>query len=90
MAMQATELRKKLFQVLEEVAHGETVEISYKGSALKIVSAERSTRLGRLVERDLGVAVAARDSAWNGAVISEWEAETKKLLGQTKKRTKAK
>ena len=84
--MQATELRKKLFQVLEEVARGEIVEISYKGTALKIVSAERSTRLGRLVERDLGVAVEARDSAWNGAVIPEWEAETKKLLGHAMKR----
>ncbi len=82
--MQATELRKKLFQVLEEVSQGATVDITYKGSSLKIVPAERSSRLGRLVERDLGLEIGARDSGWSAEAIGEWEAEMDQFFGGPK------
>jgi prevent-host-death family protein len=84
MAMQATELRKKLFQVLEEVSQGATVDITYKGASLKIVPAERSSRLGRLVERDLGLEIGPRDTGWSAEGIAEWEAEMNQFFGEPK------
>jgi len=82
MAIQATELRKRLFQILEEVSQGASVDVSYKGTALRIVPAEQSSRLGRLVVRDLGVVVKAGNSGWSAAAKAEWEAEGKKFYGR--------
>lgn len=82
--MQATELRKKLFQVLEEVSRGATVEVNYKGSALRIVPAERTSRLGRLVQRDLGLNLKARDSGWSPEARAEWESELDGFFGESK------
>lgn len=87
--MQATELRKKLFQVLEEVSQGATVDITYKGASLKIVPAERSSRLGRLVERDLGLEIGPRDSGWTAEAIAEWEAEMNQFYGGPKRKDKS-
>ncbi len=88
MSMQATELRKKLFQVLEEVSQGATVDITYKGASLKIVPAERSSRLGRLVERDLGLEIGPRDSGWSAEALAEWESEMNQFYGGPKRKDK--
>ena len=52
MSMSATELRKNLFTVLERVVAGETVDIVYKGSAVRITASGSSTKLSRAKRRD--------------------------------------
>lgn len=79
--MQATEWRKKLFQ-------GASVDITYKGVSLKIVAAEWSSRLGRLVERDLGLEIGPRDSGWSAEAIAEWEAEMNQFYGGPQRKDK--
>ena len=46
--MTATELRKQLFQTLDSVASGSTVEFSYKGKNMKIVTEMGTSKLARL------------------------------------------
>ena len=48
MSMTATELRKQLFQTLDSVASGNTVEFSYKGKIMKIVTEMGTSKLARL------------------------------------------
>ena len=47
MGMTATQLRKELFTVLEEVSHGEPAEVAYKGATIKIVAAQGGSKLAR-------------------------------------------
>ncbi|MBY0504800.1 MAG: type II toxin-antitoxin system prevent-host-death family antitoxin [Bryobacteraceae bacterium] len=76
----ATQLRKTLFRVLDDVAQGQEVEISHKGATLRIVPASRGSRLARLITRDES-GLAAGDSGWDAAAQAEWEAEQKELYG---------
>ena len=46
--MTATELRKKLFPLLDSVADGSPVEFSYKGKQLRIVAEMGTSKLARL------------------------------------------
>lgn len=48
MGMTATELRKKLFPMLDSVADGSPVEFTYKGKTMKIVTEMRTSKLARL------------------------------------------
>jgi prevent-host-death family protein len=77
MALLAKDLRKNLFQVLEEVSQGASVEVNYKGKPIRISMAEPSSRLSRLVSRDLGLKIEAGDTGWNS---TEWEKEIETLL----------
>ena len=52
MELKATEFRKNLFQVLDSALHGETVEIIYKGSKLRLAPPpQKQSRLSRMVKR---------------------------------------
>ena len=53
MALTATQLRKELFQTLDSVVAGKTVEVSYKGSLLQIASLANASKLSRAVKRDI-------------------------------------
>lgn len=53
MAVTATQLRKELFQTLDRVVGGQTVEVSYKGYLLQIVSLANASKLSRAVKRDI-------------------------------------
>ena len=80
MSTTATQLRKTLFRVLDDVALGQEVEISHKGTILRIVRASCGSRLARLVARD-DSGLEALESGWDAAAQAEWEAEQKELLG---------
>ena len=80
MATTATQLRKTLFRVLDDVALGQEVEISHKGTILRIVPANCGSRLARLVARD-DSGLEALESGWDAAAQAEWEAEQKELFG---------
>ena len=78
MAVTATELRKNLFRLLHDVALGRELEITHKGTILRIVAANRSSRMSRLVERaDSGLQPS--DSGWDKKAQDEWEAEHQEL-----------
>ena len=47
MKLTATQFRKDLFPVLERALHGETVEVTYRGSVVKLVPAQRASKLAR-------------------------------------------
>ena len=47
MGITATEFRKKLFSLLEGVIQGETVEILYKGTTMKLVTSAPCSKLAR-------------------------------------------
>jgi antitoxin (DNA-binding transcriptional repressor) of toxin-antitoxin stability system len=51
MNMSATEFRKNLFGVLERVIAGETVDIVYKGSSVRVAAGGTSTKLSRAKRR---------------------------------------
>jgi len=47
MTVTATEFRKNLFALLEHVVQGETIEVSYKGSSVRITPASSGSKLAR-------------------------------------------
>ena len=49
--MTATVMRKNLFQVLDRAIQGETVEIVYKGSKVRVTSPASGSKLARAVRR---------------------------------------
>jgi prevent-host-death family protein len=51
MELKATEFRKDLFKVLDSALHGEPVEISYKGSKLRLVPPSGGSKLSAAVRR---------------------------------------
>ena len=46
--MTATELRKKLFPMLDSAVGGSPVEFSYKGNQMRIVAEQGTSKLARL------------------------------------------
>jgi hypothetical protein len=91
MAMTATQLRKNLFHVLEDVAQGKPAELEYKGRRLRIVSASNSDWQSMLVKRDLGGNYTENESGWSLDAKAEWEDEWKHLLpAKTKAKTRTK
>ena len=83
MKMNATELRKNLFTVLEKVCEGETAEILYKGSALHLKTARSSSKLARAKRRHALLcepdAIAHSDIQLLGEMQTEWEHDWKNL-----------
>ena len=52
MPINATELRKDLFQTLEQVVNGEKVEVTYKGHRILLMGEPAGTKLSRAVRRE--------------------------------------
>ena len=85
MELKATEFRKNLFQVLDSALHGETVEIIYKGSKLRLAppQLQKQSRLSRMVKRE-GLlvdpeSIVESDPELMAEFEAEWEAEWKEL-----------
>lgn len=49
--MNATDLRKHLFQVLDRTLQGEAIEITYKGAKIRLTPPEGGSKLARAVRR---------------------------------------
>jgi prevent-host-death family protein len=47
----ATNFRKHLFEVLDRAIQGEVVEITYKGSKLRLAPTQNTSKLARAVRR---------------------------------------
>lgn len=83
MPMTATEFRKNLFTVLERVLAGETVDILYKGSAVRVTADGSSTKLSRAKRRDTLLcdpdAIVHSDPELLKKMEAEWTKDWKKL-----------
>lgn len=87
--MTATELRKNLFQILDQVSNGITYEIEYKGQSIKLVSAQKRDWTSLLVERDVGGDHLENESGWSKEAQAEWNAEWDEFLSETPKPAKS-
>ena len=52
-AASATQLRRDLFQTLDQVLEGDPVEINYKGTTVRIAAVSSATKLSRAVRRNI-------------------------------------
>ncbi|MEO8026857.1 MAG: hypothetical protein ABI823_10300 [Bryobacteraceae bacterium] len=79
----ATQLRKELFTTLDRVTAGESVEISYKGTTIKLVSTAGSSKLSRakrqhalLVDPDT---IVGSDRDLQSSLEQKWAEDATKL-----------
>ncbi|MGA3020277.1 MAG: hypothetical protein ABSF62_24415 [Bryobacteraceae bacterium] len=83
MRLTATELRRNLFTVLERVVEGETAEIGYKGSSVRITSATSASKLARAKRRHAlscdPDSIMHPDKKLLAAMEAEWRKDWKKL-----------
>ena len=83
MKLTATEFRKNLFTVLERVVEGETVEIGYKGSSVRITSSSFTSKLARAKRRRALLcdpdAIVHSDKKLLTEMEAEWRKDWKKL-----------
>jgi len=83
MAMNATDFRKNLFAVLERVLEGETVDIVYKGAAVRVTSAGAGSKLARAKRRNTlrcdPDAIVKSDPHLGAKLEAEWRKDWKKL-----------
>ena len=83
MPMNATEFRKNLFTVLDRVLAGETVDVIYKGSAVRVTPGGSSTKLSRAKRRNTLLcdpeAIMHSDPELLKKMEAEWTKDWKKL-----------
>lgn len=83
MAITASDFRKDLFRLLDKAAHGEAVEISYRGTTLRVVAdAHLLPKLSRVKKRNI-LAVPPEDIVSNEPAVREmeaaWEEESREI-----------
>ena len=83
MTMTATQFRKDLFKVLEKVLAGETVEIAYKGSSIRVAPRGSASKLARAKRQDTLLCdpheIVGSDSKLMAELEAEWRKDWKKL-----------
>lgn len=47
-----TQFRRNLFQLVDRALQGDVVEVMHKGKVIRLVSAEKPSKMSRLVQRD--------------------------------------
>jgi antitoxin (DNA-binding transcriptional repressor) of toxin-antitoxin stability system len=81
--MTATEFRKNLFTVLEQALAGETVEIVYQGSTVRVTAGGSSTKLSRAKRRNTLLcdpdSIVHSDPELLKNMEAEWTKDWKKL-----------
>ena len=79
----ATEFRRNLFTILGRVVEGETVEIGYKGSSVRVVSSSFTSKLARARRRRALLcdpdAIVSTDKKLLAEMEAEWRKDWKKL-----------
>ena len=83
MKLTATEFRKNLFSVLEEVVRGNSVEVSYKGSSVRISSIPTKSKLARAKRQHILLcdpdAIVGSDKELVARMEAEWDKDWKAL-----------
>jgi antitoxin (DNA-binding transcriptional repressor) of toxin-antitoxin stability system len=81
--MTATVMRKKLFQVLDRALQGETIEIVYKGSKVRVTAPSDGSKLARAVRRHALLvdpqSIVESDSALMADLERQWKQDDKAL-----------
>lgn len=81
--MTATVMRKNIFQVLDRAIQGETIEIVYKGSTVRVTSLSDKSKLGRAVRRNALLvdpqSIVESDSALMTELEHQWNQDDKTL-----------
>ena len=81
--MTATVMRKNLFNVLDRAIQGETVEIAYKGSTLRVVTPSDGSKLARAVRRHALLvdpqSIVESDNALMADLDHQWSEDDKAL-----------
>ncbi len=81
--MTATVMRKSLFQVLDRALQGETIEIVYKGSTLRVTSPAAGSKLSRAIRRHALLvdpqSIVESDSALLADLERQWKQDDKAL-----------
>jgi hypothetical protein len=76
-------MRKSLFQVLDRALQGETIEIVYKGSTLRVTSSSAGSKLARAVSRHALLvdpqSIVESDSALMADLERQWNQDDKTL-----------
>ena len=81
MSLTATELRKKLFPILDSVSSGTSVEFNYKGKTMKIVAEMGTSKLARLrpqsytvgSEREIELAAEEQKKQLQADWLAKWD-----------------
>ena len=81
--MTATAMRKELFHVLDRALQGETVEIAYKGSTLRVTAPSDGSKLARAVRRHALLvdpqSIVESDNALMADLDHQWSEDDKAL-----------
>ena len=83
MTVTATEFRKNLFALLEQVVRGESIEVRYKGKALRLSPAGSTSKLARAKPQNTLLcdpeAIIHSDPKLLAKMEAEWVKEWRKL-----------
>jgi antitoxin (DNA-binding transcriptional repressor) of toxin-antitoxin stability system len=83
MRMNSTELRRSLFKVLERVVAGDTVEIAYKGSCVRLSPCGATSKLARAKRQNTLLcdpdSIVHSDERLTAKMRAEWRKDWKKL-----------
>jgi antitoxin (DNA-binding transcriptional repressor) of toxin-antitoxin stability system len=78
-----TQFRKRMFEILDLAAHGEPVEITYKGAKLTLSAQPNGSKLARAVRRNaLQVdpqSIVESDGGLMGELQAAWSKSDKEL-----------
>jgi antitoxin (DNA-binding transcriptional repressor) of toxin-antitoxin stability system len=81
--MTATVMRKNLFHVLDRALQGETVEIVYKGSTVRVIAPSDGSKLSRAVRRHALLvdpqSIVESDSALMADLEHQWKQDDRAL-----------
>ena len=78
MTMNATAFRRNLFSALDKALQGETIEIEYKGSTVRLTPANPPSKLARLKRRNTIVGDPASIIHTDPELLKEMEAAWEK------------
>lgn len=82
MQIAATNFRKNLFQILDQAAGGELIEITYKGTKLRL-AASASSKLSRAIRRPTllvdPASIIESDTELMSSLSTAWDRDDKAL-----------
>jgi len=83
MSVTATDFRKHMFQVLERAVQGEEIEITWKGSKLRLSHPQGGSKLARAVKRNALLvppeSIVESDAGLMGELETKWAQDDRAL-----------
>ncbi|MDE3197867.1 MAG: hypothetical protein KGN84_16075 [Acidobacteriota bacterium] len=83
MEVTATNLRKHLFEILDQALNGEVIDVTYKGSRIRLIVPRKASKLSRAVRRNTLLvpadSIVESDSKFMGEIEKSWAKADKSL-----------